>query len=67
MVTIQHIQGDEYLVAMPGEENTCRTAIGSVFALKRLKAYTGNVEYKPHSTYYYTEIYRAYHLHNGRP
>lgn len=52
MVTLQHIQGDEYLVSMPGDENICSTATGSAFALKRLRAYTGNVEFRPHSSYY---------------
>lgn len=40
---------------------------GDVFALKRFYKYTGTVEWKFHSTYMSVDIYRAYHLGNGRP
>lgn len=68
MVMLQHIQDDDYTFSMPGEvDNRIQTARGSLFSRKRLKAYAAGVEFKPHSSYYSGEIYRAYHRHNGRP
>lgn len=66
MVTLQHVQDDDYTFSMPGEvDNRIQTARGSQFARNRMRAYVGGVEFKPHSSYYSGEIYRAYHLHNG--